>query len=264
LVYASIMNIVGLPALVGTYDNYIWIMHTDNKAWVVDPGESAQVLSYLNEHQLTLQAILVTHLHFDHVDGISALVDAFPDTIVYGPEKGNHPDIQIKCKEGDNVSLSDTLNFKVLDTPGHTKEHIAFYNDEALFCGDTLFTAGCGRILGGTTAEFSHSILKLRDLPEELGFYCAHEYTSTNIEFALLAEPDNKALQQRKANTDIHYPSMHIGPQSSIGEEKLTNPFMRFDTPELQNKLIERGASTTHESLFSTLRSWKDQFDRSH
>lgn len=258
------MNIVGLPALVGTYDNYIWIMHNAHNAWVVDPGESQQVIGYLEKKQLSLQAILVTHQHFDHVDGIADILTQYPNAVVYGPEKSNHPTIQIKCKQGDTIKLSDELAFNVLDTPGHTKDHIAFYNNKTLFCGDTLFTAGCGRILGGTVEQFSESILKLRELPDDLGFYCGHEYTQTNLDFSALVEPENMALQQRIRETNIAYPSEHAGPQSTLGEEKATNPFLRFDNPELKTKLIARGANDSASSLFAHLRTWKDEFDKQH
>lgn len=258
------MNIVGLPALVGTYDNYIWVIHNEKQAWVVDPGESLQVLDYLKQQQLTLQGILVTHRHFDHIDGIEAILEQNTSTPVYGPKNSPIPSITQHCAEGDSIHLNDDLVFKVLETPGHTEDHIAFYNDQYLFCGDTLFTAGCGRILGGSAAQFSDSILKLRNLSDDTQFFCAHEYTATNLEFALLVEPENKALQQRIQETDIVYPSVFQGAQSSLKTEKATNPFMRFDQAELKAKLLKRGAEDSAESLFKTLRTWKDEFDRSH
>ena len=256
------MNIVGIPALVGTYDNYIWIIHDSCQAWVVDPGESKQVIKYLDSNQLTLKAILITHQHFDHIDGVDALLEFAPETEVYGPSKVKHHAIKHLCKEGDTIKLSAQLELHVLDIPGHTKDHIAFYNDQMVFCGDTLFTAGCGRILGGTVEQFSESILKLRNLPDHLNFFCGHEYTKTNLSFSQLVEPDNKALQTRIENTHTDYPSIHIGKQSTLGEEKATNPFLRFDTPSLQKKLIARGANATPSSLFAELRAWKDEFDR--
>lgn len=258
------MNIVGLPALVGTYDNYIWVIHNTENAWVVDPGQSKQVLDYLKNHNLQLQAILITHQHHDHIAGISDLLGDYPNAQVFGPAKNTHPSIQIPCKENDVITLSDELQFSVLETPGHTLDHIAFYNDSMLFCGDTLFTAGCGRILGGTAEQFSHSILKLRQLPDELNFFSAHEYTLSNLGFAELAEPENAQLQQRIKETNIHYPSNHQGAQSTLGEEKATNPFLRFDTPNLKKALLARGSEETPESLFATLRAWKDEYDRQH
>jgi len=260
----SYVNIVGLPALVGTYDNYIWVIHNHANAWVVDPGESQQVLDYLEQHQLKLQAILITHQHFDHVDGIDALLANFPNATVYGPAKSSLASIQIKCQEGDVIQLAEDLQFSVMETPGHTKDHIVFYNNQLLFCGDTLFTAGCGRILGGTVQQFSQSILKLRELPDELQFFSAHEYTLSNLGFAELAEPENKLLAKRIAQTTINYPSIHQGAQSTLGEEKDTNPFLRFDTPKLKARLLERGAQESKESLFSELRAWKDEYDHNH
>jgi len=258
------MNIVGLPALIGTYDNYIWIMHDANQAWIIDPGESKQVIDFLEKNNLTAKAILVTHQHFDHVDGIADILTHFPQALVYGPEKSKLPAIKITCKQGDTVKLGKDLIFKVLDTPGHTKDHIAFYNEQVLFCGDTLFTAGCGRVLGGTVEQFSESILKLRELPDNIGFYCGHEYTQTNLAFSALVEPENLALQKRIKKINIAYPSEHIGPQSTLGEEKATNPFLRFDTPQIKAKLIARGAGESPSSLFAHLRAWKDEFDKQH
>lgn len=258
------MNIVGIPALTTTYENYIWVMHDSENAWVVDPGEAEQVVEYLNEHQLTLKAILITHKHHDHINGIDALKSAFEDIKIYGPAISRVDSITDPCVEGDQIELSETLKFKVLETPGHTPDHIVFYNDDMLFCGDTIFTGGCGRILGGTPKQFAESLLKLRQLPDELGLYSAHEYTQSNLEFAKLVEADNDDLNRRIENTEINYPQLHCGPQSTLGLEKQTNPFLRFDQPSIQPRLIERGAIETPESLFLTLREWKDEFDRGH
>lgn len=262
------MNIVGIPALVDTYENYIWVLHgesgNEQNAWIVDPGESEPVINYLETHHLQPQAILVTHQHHDHVNGIRGLKAAYPNLTVYGPEKSQLPIFDIRCKEGDEISLSADLHLKVLDTPGHTPDHIAYYNDDILFCGDTLFTGGCGRVLGGTVEQFSDSIMKLRALPDHLGFYSAHEYTTSNLAFAKLAEPENAALQNRLQQTQINYPALHQGAQSTLGLEKQTNPFLRFDLPELKQQLFARGADQNAASLFATLRAWKDDFDRSH
>ncbi len=259
---STIMNIVGLPALVDTYENYIWILYEGNKAWVVDPGESIQVIEFLRQHKLNLQAILVTHLHFDHIDGIPALKTAYPESTVYGPAKNQHAFVQTGLSQGAVIPLTESFSLSVLETPGHTTNHISFYNETALFCGDTLFTAGCGRILGGTADEFSQSILKIRALSGGAGFYCAHEYTADNLKFALLVDPDNEQLQQRVKQPLFEYPQNHNGPLSTLREEKNTNPFMRFDHPSIKVQLIKRGAADTPSSLFNTLRKWKDQFDQ--
>lgn len=256
------MKITGIPALVGSYDNYIWVLYQDSKAWVVDPGESQQVIDFLNQNHLTLQGILITHHHFDHVEGVPVLKKAFPNATVYGPQKTENPSIQVRLKEGDTVSLFNDFILTVLDTPGHTSDHISYYHPHALFCADTLFTAGCGRLLGGTIEAFSHSLLKLRQLPDETPFYCAHEYTEDNLKFALQVEPDNAELQQRFAQLNIHYPAIQKHALSDLKTEKKTNPFLRFDCPEIKEKLLKRGAIDSPASLFKTLRDWKDQYDR--
>ncbi|MDX1347510.1 MAG: hydroxyacylglutathione hydrolase [Thiomicrorhabdus chilensis] len=257
------MNIIGIPALVGTYDNYIWVLHQSQNAWVVDPGESDQVIDFLYKNSLTLKGILITHAHHDHVNGIAALKTAFADAIVYGPADAQTAGVEIGLKEGDQLELTPNFELKVLETPGHTLDHLAYYNDNALFCGDTLFTAGCGRKFTGSYAQFADSILKLRQLDETTGFYCAHEYTLTNLKFAYLVEPENPALIERIRTTRIDYPQIHQGAQSTIAEENATNPFLRFDTPAIKAKLLQRGAVDTSESLFKTLRLWKDELDQS-
>ncbi|WP_373017745.1 hydroxyacylglutathione hydrolase [Thiomicrorhabdus sp.] len=257
------MKIIGIPALVGSYDNYIWVLSQQQNAWVVDPGESIQVIDFLKQNNLSLQGILITHFHHDHVNGIADLKAAFPDCEVYGPEKTANDFIQHRVKQDDEVRLSPELKLNVLDTPGHTDDHIAYYNSDMLFCGDTLFTAGCGRRFTGTFSQFAESILKLRALDDNIGFYCAHEYTVSNLKFAYLVEPENEALRQRILKLDIRYPQNHEGAQSTLGEEKATNPFMRFDTPTIKAKLLARGAQDNSESLFKTLRSWKDELDQS-
>lgn len=257
------MNIIGIPALVGSYDNYIWVLSQAEQAWVIDPGESKQVIEYLNKNRLQLKGVLITHFHHDHVDGIPALIQAFPDCHVYGPEQTENTFIQTRLKTGGQVNLADDFTLNVLDTPGHTHDHIAFYNENVLFCGDTLFTGGCGRKFSGTFKGFAESIKTLRTLPDQTGFYCAHEYTESNLKFAALVEPNNPELKKRIQNCDLHYPETLTQAQSSLALEKATNPFMRFDLEPIKSQLLKRGASDSDESLFQTLRQWKDQLDQS-
>lgn len=261
------MNIIGIPALVGSYDNYIWVLSQSQRAWVIDPGESEQVIDYLSQNGLTLQGVLITHFHHDHVDGIPALKNAFPNCHIYGPQKTDNPLIQTRLSEGDEVALSHDFILKVLDTPGHTDDHIAYYSDNAtkraLFCGDTLFAGGCGRKFTGTFKAFSDSILKLRALPVDTEFYCAHEYTESNLKFAHIVEPNNPTLIQRIKACRINYPENLESPQSTLELEGATNPFMRFDTAEIKQQLIELGSKDTPEALFKTLREWKDRLDQS-
>ncbi len=257
------MKIIGLPALIGTYDNYIWILSQYKSAWVVDPGESSQVIDYLKLNNLDLKAILITHNHFDHVDGILEIKQHFPNAKVYGADKNNHPSIQTKLKGGDIVNLLSGLSLRVMETPGHTVDHITFYNEQWLFCGDTLFTGGCGRELGGGYENFANSILKIRQLPEHLEFYCGHEYTEDNLAFARWVDPSNKLLQERCQHPAPSYPNNLAKPQSTLKIEKTTNPFMRFDEATISAKLISRGANKhSPTSLFKTLRDWKDDIDK--
>jgi len=257
------MNIIGIPALVGTYDNYIWVLSESEQAWVIDPGESIQVIDYLNKHNLKLAGVLITHFHHDHVDGLPALKQAYPNCHVYGPEQTENPYIQTRLKTGSQVTLTDHFTLNVLNTPGHTHDHIAFFNDEVLFCGDTLFTGGCGRKFSSTFKAFAESILALRELPDNTEFYCAHEYTHSNLKFAALVEPTNAELIKRIHNTHLHYPENLTQAQSTIALEKATNPFMRFDVETIKQQLLLRGAKDNPESLFQTLREWKDQLDQS-
>jgi len=258
------IKIVGIPALVGTYDNYIWILFDEHaaKAWVVDPGESQQVIDFLQQRNLDLAAILVTHRHFDHIDGIAALKQNFANCTVYGPELTPLNLIDKRLREGDQVTLSGDLSFQVLETPGHTEDHISYYNDHLLFCADTLFTGGCGRILGGTAEQFADSIIKLRNLNDDLLFYCAHEYTADNLAFAAYVDPGNPVLQQRLKETVINYPALHDGKVGTLGLEKQTNPFMRFDMEPLKSQLLAKGSTETPAQLFATLRTWKDHVDQ--
>lgn len=268
------MKTIGLAALPETYENYIWVLYEDaadassqtGQAWVVDPGESEQVLRFLEDHNLNLQAILITHGHHDHISGMDELKAAFPQATIYGPKLAKLPQADVHVAEGDQIKLSDSLTFNVLNTPGHTQDHIAYVSNagpKMLFCGDTLFTAGCGRKFTGSFSQFADSILKLRELADDTEFYCAHEYTVSNLKFAWLVEPENDTLRQRIRETHIDYPLPWQGAQSTVGLEKATNPFMRFDTALIRSKLIERGAQNTPESLFKTLRLWKDELDQS-
>lgn len=256
------LQITGIPALTGTYDNYIWVLYKDQTAWVVDPGESRQVIDFLREHQLTLQGILVTHRHFDHVDGIEELINHSPNATVFGPEKTPLDLIEIRLKDGDKVKLFTDYELQVMETPGHTEDHISYHNRQHLFCGDTLFTGGCGRILGGTSGQFADSIIKLRQLDDSVAFYCAHEYTQDNLAFAQLIEPNNLALDKRAESFSTDYPkTLADKPLSTLGEEKQTNPFMRFDMDPLKSTLMQNGAEDNPESLFASLRNIKDDFD---
>lgn len=255
------MKIIGLPAYVGSYDNYIWLLVEHKTAWVIDPGQAQPVLEYLQLHDLTLKGILITHYHHDHVEGVAQLKAHFQSAPVYGSKKTPNEHINIRLSEGDCIALYENYSLNVLETPGHTYDHLSYYNDHDLFCGDTLFTGGCGRQFDGGFEAFSHSILKLRALPQHLSFYSAHEYTQSNLAFALYVDPHNADLQKRIAQLNIDYPQIQYHPQSTLQIEHKTNPFLRFDQAPLKQQLLAKGACDTSESLFKTLRDWKDQID---
>jgi hydroxyacylglutathione hydrolase len=243
-------------------DNYIWIIHDRCHAAVVDPGDAAPVLDFLRRENLQLVAILNTHHHNDHVGGNAALLREFP-VPVYGPAHESIPTLTHRLREGDNVQLAEfPLSFNVLDIPGHTAGHIAYYGANLLFCGDTLFACGCGRLFEGTPQQMHASLQKLAGLPDETQVYCGHEYTLANIHFARAVEPGNQALLELEAamkklrKQDI--PTL----PSTLMREKATNPFLRCNQLEvIQSAGNYLGASLPDPvSVFAAIRSWKNDF----
>ncbi len=243
-------------------DNYFWLLVRGARAAVVDPGDAEPVLSRLQAQALKLEAILVTHRHGDHVGGVAALAGA-TGALVYGPRGEAIPARQFALGEGDAIEvLGLTLN--VIDVPGHTRGHIAYHAAQAsaLFCGDTLFCAGCGRLFEGTADQMTASLGKLARLPAQTRVYCAHEYTLSNLRFALAVEPDNAALHDRqRACSSLRARGLPTVP-STIGEELATNPFLRCDVPAVRRAAEARAGSAlpTTAAVFSTLRAWKDRF----
>ena len=247
-------------------DNYVWTLRNASHAAVVDPGEAAPVLDYLAREKLKLAAILATHHHADHVGGITDLLAAQKDPAgvpVYGPK--NEPIATLTCpvSEGDSVTIPQLgAKFSVLDIPGHTRAHIAYYGAGALFCGDTLFACGCGRVFEGTAEQMYASLEKLRALPDETKVYCGHEYTLANIGFAEAVEPSNASLKTRLERDqrlrDAGQPTL----PSTLGEEKATNPFLRCREPavvESANKYL--GARIADPArVFAAIRDWKNRF----
>ena len=258
------LEIVPIPALTGTYDNYIWILHDGERAIVVDPGDAAPVLAYLQTHRLDLLAILVTHRHGDHINGIPKLREVY-NTSVYGPRSEMIPTVTHPIGEGDHVEIGELgLHFDIIHVPGHLPEHIAYIGNGMLFCGDILFGCGCGKMFVGTPAEFHHSLQRLAALPDDTRVYCAHEYTESNIRFALLCEPDNIALQQRQR--DAHALRQQDLPTlpSTIGLEKSTNPFMRCGQQAIAASVMRHFdlvASPADEiAVFAALRAWRNDY----
>lgn len=241
-------------------DNYIWAVHNQQHVIIVDPGDAQVVIAFLQAHALQLAAILVTHHHHDHVGGIAALLDKYP-VPVYGPAHENIPHRTHPLTEGDALHIAELgLSLSVLDIPGHTAGHIAYYGAGSVFCGDTLFGCGCGRLFEGTPAQMLNSLDKLAQLPPDTAVYCAHEYTLGNIAFALTLEPDNLALQQRALHDQLlrhqHLPTL----PSTIAIEKATNPFLRCHLASLQHKMGFPLGTASTLATFSAIRTLKNQF----
>jgi len=241
-------------------DNYIWTLRNDRYAAVVDPGDAQPVLDYLQRERLELCAVLATHHHPDHVGGVADLLarHAVP---VYGPRGEPIATLTRAVSEGDAVEIPQLgLRFSVLDIPGHTRAHIAYYGANSLFCGDTLFACGCGRLFEGTAQQMAASLAKLAALPDETLVYSGHEYTLANIDFARAVEPDNEALKARAASDAQKRKREQPTLPSTIGREKKTNPFLRCLQPAViaaANKYLGARASDPVQ-VFAAIRQWKN------
>ncbi|HEX5126139.1 MAG TPA: hydroxyacylglutathione hydrolase [Rhodocyclaceae bacterium] len=253
------MEIVPLSAF---RDNYIWTLVEEDRCIVVDPGDAVPVLRFLRERSLRLAAILITHRHNDHVGGIGELLAHF-SVPVFGPLSEPIPHITHALVEGDIVRPPGlSCSFKVLEVPGHTEGHIAYYGEGILFCGDTLFAAGCGRLLGGTVEQLFESLQRLAALPPKTKVYCTHEYTLSNLRFARAAEPDNQEIAARQQHCEALRANNQITLPSTIGEELNSNPFLRWREATVRAN-AERAAGHKLDSglaVFAATRAWKDQF----
>ena len=266
-------------------DNYIWAIRSqsNNSLTLVDPGDANVCVDYIKENSLTLHSILVTHHHRDHVGGIAALLayaksQHWPIT-VYGPASENIQHIDEKLKQNEKVFLPEfNCQFNIIDLPGHTNGHIAYFylpldkqainkqpiSHPILFCGDTLFSGGCGRLFEGTPEQMHNSLNKLAELPDETLVYCAHEYTQANLSFALAVEPMNEDLLEYKLQVKKLRLQNKATIPSSIGLEKRINPFLRchYESVTIAADNYKK-VNTKHEStveVFATIRHWKDGY----
>ncbi|WP_418139735.1 hydroxyacylglutathione hydrolase [Oceanimonas smirnovii] len=255
------MNAISLRAF---NDNYIWLVSNGRQAAVVDPGDAAPVLAALSERNLELTDILITHHHHDHTGGVKQLLAEYPAAHLYAPAGERLPAANaIALKDGDTVSLPAlTLELQVLEVPGHTLGHIAYYGNNMLFCGDTLFSGGCGRLFEGTPEQMYRSLSRLAALPGSTQVYCAHEYTQSNLAFCHAVEPGNTALlSYMKEVAKCRQQDVPTLP-SSIERENAVNVFLRVAQPEVRaaaQMQALRELNEEHE-IFAALRRWKDHF----
>lgn len=257
------LSIVPIPVF---NDNYIWLILDDQHrfAYAVDPGCADELIDYLTAKQLTLVGILVTHHHHDHTGGISALQSFTGQKIpVYGPAAEQISAVNRPLMGNENIKLEHiNVNVEVLKMPGHTSGHLAFVMNDALFCGDTLFSGGCGRLFEGTPNQMWQSLTTLTNLPEETKVYCAHEYTQANLNFACHVESNNHDLQQYRRWVDKQRTQQQPTLPSTIGLERKINPFLRCHLPSVKAAVGAhyRQASADDVTTFTLLRQWKDKF----
>jgi hydroxyacylglutathione hydrolase len=260
----SDLAVLAVPAF---KDNYLWLIHDGVHAAAVDPGDARPILDALEAHKLTLTAILLTHHHADHIGGVPGLL-ASASVPVFGPRNDAIPDVTKRLSQGQRITVPGIdLELDVLEVPGHTKDHIAYVRhtpgEHWLFCGDTLFAGGCGRLFEGTPAQMVDSLSKLTALPDDTQVYCAHEYTLANLRFAEAVEPGNRALQLRlhdeSAKRSIGLPTV----PSTIGLERGTNPFLRVEEATVVEGLVAAGKLAPGASkvdAFAAMRAWKNVF----
>jgi hydroxyacylglutathione hydrolase len=256
-------SIIAIPAFT---DNYIWIIRRGAQAAVVDPGDAAPVLAWLAREGVTLTAILTTHHHADHVGGNTALLARFP-VPVYGPAGEDIPGRVYALAEGDAIDVPGiAVQLRVLDVPGHTAGHIAYVGDiegPVLFCGDTLFAGGCGRLFEGTAAQMWDSLDKLAGLDPATRVYCAHEYTVANLNFAKAVEPANAALAERIVREQAKRADAQPTVPSTIALERATNPFLRAREGTVRDAAEHHVGTRLAQppvAVFAAVRAWKDGF----
>lgn len=242
-------------------DNYIWLLRQGAAAVVVDPGDAAPVLAVLARERLSLEAILITHHHADHQGGVAQILAHAP-AAVFGPAAESITGLTQPLHGGETLRLPRLgAEFRVLPVPGHTAGHLAYYGAGRLFCGDTLFGCGCGRLFEGTPAQMAGSLARIEALPDETEVFCAHEYTQMNLRFALAVEPRNAALRRRADATALARAQGLPTVPSTLALEKATNPFLRCREPAVIAAARAHGArDESPVAVFAAIRAWRNDF----
>lgn len=258
-------------------DNYIWLIQSveTQSAWVVDPGESDEVIRILENTAFTLEGILITHHHFDHIQGVKKLKSVYPNSQIIGPKHSKMPWVTHIAKNEDVFTLFDTFSVSCIEVPGHTLDHVAYFGKHqsvkdgastqrsALFCGDTLFSSGCGRVFEGTAESLYHSLEKLKALDESTEVYCAHEYTDSNLAFCQYLLPNDLDIEERIQEVKVFRSQNLPTLPSTLNRELLVNPFLRCDQPEVAKAVYTRlGIQGDYNPIevFTQLRKLKDDF----
>jgi hydroxyacylglutathione hydrolase len=250
------LEIIPIPAF---QDNYIWLLKRGAHAAVVDPGDAAPVIATLKDLSLTLDAILITHHHSDHIGGVAELLKHWPKTNVYAPKREQYNFPHQAVGENDVVQLKTlNLDLTVMETPGHTLGHVVYYGANMLFCGDTLFGAGCGRLFEGTPEQMYHSLQRLAKLPKNTAVYCTHEYTEHNLRFARSLDLGNAALAMRQVDAAALRLAGKPTLPSNIGLELETNPFLRCHTAAIQ--LASSANNTNSLAVFAAIREMRNHY----